>query len=184
MVYKLRFIIMIILFISGCSWFNPREADKPWQEESQWQEPTSPSIVILNLQRAFEGKNIVNYSACFSENFIFYGDPADSVFVQPGAFKDWNYNVEVDVATKLFNTFADIELYFSDSLKDSTGAEANIYETYNMNLQTPDSSVFAKGLAEFRLTIDTLNLWYIVEWKDFGIDSNCIDWGILKAKAR
>jgi len=185
MVFKTVIAIIIFMFLfSSCDWFKPREAEKPWKEESEWQEPVNPSIVISNLENAFEDRNIVNYESSFALSFIFYGDPSDSQYVEPGIFNDWDKEVEKEVAILIFNTFSNIQLYFEDSLKDSTGIAANFYELYTMNLESIDSTIIAKGLATFQLTLDSSNLWSIVEWKDFRIDSSFVDWGIIKAKSR
>jgi len=181
---RLKIIFVIIPLISACNWFEPREAEKPWEEESDWQEPVSPSVVISNLKLAFEGRNIVNYASSFSPDFIFFGDPADSPYVEPGIFNDWNYEVEIDVTTKLFNTFNNIGLLFEDSTGDSTGTVGTFYKLYTLNLESSDSTVTVVGLARFQLAIDTTNLWSIVEWNDFRTDSIYIDWSILKAKSR
>ncbi len=185
MVYKkIHLFLASIILLSGCDWFHPREAEKPEEQESAWEEPLSPSLVLSNLEQAFEDRNIINYSASLFSDFEFFGDLSDSLYVNPGSFNDWYYNVEVEVATKIFNTFSSIELYFSDSLKDSTSTEAHFYSTYTMNLESIDSSVVAKGLAYFHLTPDSMNRWSIVTWKDFRTDSILIDWGIVKALSR
>jgi hypothetical protein len=176
--------LLLLLLFHSCDWFNPREAETPQEEESDWQEPFNPSAVLSNLERAFEDRNIINYGASLTSNFEFFGDLSDSLYVNPGSFQDWFYDVEINVATKLFNTFSNIELFFEDSLKDSTGAEANFYELYTINLESLDSSVIVAGLVHFRLTLDSLNLWGIEEWTDFRTDTLYIDWGILKAKNR
>jgi hypothetical protein len=181
--FKLFFIILLITV--ACDWFNPRVSENPQEEETEWEEPTSPSKVITNLKNAFEGRNIMNYSSSLSSNFVFFGDPADSTYVEPGIFNDWNFSVEYDVVTNIFNTFnKNIELYFEDSLKDSTGTDATFYKIYTMNLEAPDSTVTAVGLAHFQLALDSTNLWSIVQWWDFRIDTIYIDWGILKARSR
>ncbi len=181
---KLKTILIVIILSTACNWFNPRNAENPREEESEWQEPVSPSIVISNLERAFEDRNIVNYSSSLSFDFMFYGDQADSTDVPPGIFNDWDFDVEIEVATKIFNIFSKINIYFEDSLKDSTGTEANFYEVYSMNLESLDSTVIVKGLAHFQLLLDSTNLWSIVNWMDFNTDSLYIDWGILKANTR
>lgn len=182
---RYKIIFVFILIVTACDWFNPRQPGQPWEEESEWQVPISPSIVILNLRQAFKDRNIDNYSTCLSSDFMFYGDPADSPFVPPGSFNEWDINVEIDIATRIFNTFSKkTELYFVDSLKDSTGTDAMFYEFYNMDLETPDSSVIAAGIAQFHLGLDSTNLWFITEWRDFRIDSVYFDWGILKATLR
>jgi hypothetical protein len=177
-------LLLTFLVMANCDWFDPREAETPQEEESDWQQPLNPSSVLANLERAFEDRNIINYGASLASGFEFFGDLSDSLYVNPGSFNDWYYDVEIDVATKLFNSFSNIELYFQDSLKDSTGAEAHFYELYTINLESLDSSVVAKGLAHFKLTTDSLNLWSIAEWNDFRTDTIFIDWGILKAKNR
>lgn len=181
---ELGALFLALLFMAGCDWFNPREAETPQEEQSDWQQPLNPSAAIMNLERSFEDRNIINYGGCLSRDFEFFGDLADSLYVNPGNFNDWFYNVEINTTTKLFNTFSNIELYLSDSLRDSTGTEAHFYELYTINLESLDSSVVVKGLAYFKLTPDSLNLWSIREWTDFRTDSIFIDWGILKAKNR
>lgn len=181
---RLLALLLGFLLIARCDWFNPREAETPQEEDSDWQQPLNPSAVLMNLERSFEDRNIINYGASLASDFEFFGDLSDSLYVNPGSFNDWYYDVEIDAATILFNTFSNIELYFQDSLKDSTGAEAHFYELYTINLESLDSSVIAKGLAHFKLTLDSLNLWSIEEWTDFRTDTVFIDWGILKAKNR
>lgn len=177
-------LLLALLLVHSCSWFNPREAETPQEEESDWQQPLNPSAVLMNLERSFEDRNIINYGASLASDFEFFGDLSDSLYVNPGSFNDWFYDVEIDAATKIFNTFSNIELYLQDSLKDSTGTEANFYQLYTINLESLDSSVIAKGLAHYKLAPDSLNLWSIKEWTDFRTDTIFIDWGILKAKNR
>jgi hypothetical protein len=186
MEYKnLKSIFFLLLILSGCDWFSPRTPEQPWDEESRWQEPISPSITILNLKNAFEDRNIINYTNSLSTEFQFLGDPADSPSVPPGSFIDWSRDVEIEVTTKIFNTFGvSIEVYLEDSLKDSTGTDATFYEVYNINLESLDSTITTTGIAQFSLELGSDNLWSIVEWSDFRIDTVFIDWGILKARLR
>jgi hypothetical protein len=186
MKYKKFFQSLPLLFLlTTCDWFEPGEAEKPWEEESKWLEPVSPSVVITNLQNSFENRNIINYTSSLSQDFMFFGDPSDSQYVPPGVFNDWTLEVEEEVATKIFNTFdSKIDLSFQDSLKDSTGSNANFYLTYNINLESSDSATTVMGISHFELVRDSVNLWSISNWRDYRLDTLCIDWGILKAMSR
>lgn len=182
---KLLQVLPLLFLLTTCDWFKPGEPEKPWEEQSEWLEPVSPSLVISNLQNGFEDRNIINYTSSLSHDFVFFGDPSDSQYVPPGAFNDWNINVEEEVTTKIFNIFdSKIELYFEDSLKDSTSNNANFYLTYTINLESNDSAVTVMGISHFELFRDSVNLWSISSWRDYRTDTLYIDWGILKAMSR
>lgn len=182
---KLLKVLPLLVILTSCDWFEPGVPEKPLDEESEWIEPVSPSVAISNLKNSFEDRNIINYTSSLSQDFMFFGDPSDSQYVPPGAFNDWTLEVEEEVVTKIFNIFDNkIEIYFEDSLKDSTGSNASFYLTYTINLGSSDSTVTAMGIAHFELLRDSVNLWSISNWRDYRQNTLYIDWGILKALSR
>jgi hypothetical protein len=181
-----------ILLIIFCGWqlsctnpFATREAERPTEDRSSWRQPTSPEIVIENLQLSIIEGNESNYSNCLAENGQFRFIPDDVVKSNnPGLFDNWNKDSEKTYITKLFTATTDSLKHAAITISrvpdygDSVFIKVDYQLEFHHSLSEsfPDS---ARGQAEFWLR-ETEGSYYITRWTDFGL-ADTPSWSAIKA---
>ncbi len=165
--------------------FELRQREEP-DTSPGWILPDSAHLVIQNLESALENMNIVNYSNCFDEEFIFLPDSV-TYSRNPDLFANWTKDVEVQTASVMFsqmrsNPDVRIDLERADSSGDTVSF---LYEyLIHLNLQNGEAlSVNGKSLFTTILRDD--GLYYIYRWEDFLPDSQIqgsITWSELKGR--
>ena len=66
-----------ILAAAGCDLFETREPETSSGSGSQWERPTSPEIIVDNLEVAFENAIFNDYRRALTEDFTFVPDDSD-----------------------------------------------------------------------------------------------------------
>ena len=179
----------------GCI-FSPREPDGPPEGDStNWETPVSTAIVLSNLTAALEDENQANYRDCFTEDYRFHVDPADSLDAGQEAeerYGDWTREVEEQYAANLFAVATDIELDFSnviapDESSDDTYREDDYVLTVTRE-PAPDLEIEEVyiGRAVLYLRRDAGGRWAIYRWADqrtVDPDVNAT-WGVLRGDYR
>ena len=92
-------LMLLVVLVAGCSLFEPRTPEQPSQSGSNLPPPTTPEIVISNLQSSIAKPNLQNYINCFADSatnprgFTFV--PALSAAAQySSVLANWSYNKE------------------------------------------------------------------------------------------
>ncbi|HCA43289.1 MAG TPA: hypothetical protein DEP28_08560 [Bacteroidetes bacterium] len=185
-----KFFFILFLLIAGCGLFSTREVEPPIDPRSNFTPPTSPNLVMINLQFAIAEKNTNNYMKCFIDSafagtsFRYFADAPTEL--QFPVLANWNINSERIYYTNLVSvtsTESSSNLFLSnDNLItsiDSAIYDADYLLVFNHNRQvTPKTT---KGKLRFVLIPDSRNLWGIKDWYDFKNAPEDTTWSFLKA---
>ncbi len=188
---KLNKILIIgIIVTCGCGLFDSRSVEPPSEPRSTFLQPTSPDIVITNLNFAIAEKNLDNYMRCFvDENFstrIFrYFPDAVSLSSYP-VFQNWSLTNERNYFSNLIsftNSTSSSNLFFSN-VTFNTGIDSAIVDSdyiliFDHNKQ--NVAKIAKGKLRLIMGIDSRSLWSIHSWYDFINQGNDTTWSVIKA---
>lgn len=187
----MKYLAFILFFLlSGCGIFEPRDVEPPTVNRSNFTQPTSPDIVILNLNYAIAERNVNNYMKCFidtnyiSKTFTFIPDAVSQG--QYPVFNNWNISKEETYFNNLTN-LTDIastsNLFLTDMTSTLYGDSAVYDYTYLLRFDHNRANVAKtmRGKLRFILSADTRNLWGISSWTDFRTNQNDTTWSVLKA---
>ncbi len=196
----------ILLQAPGCSLFDPREPEDPGEVQDPTQPPTSPSMVMYNLDLALEARSITIYSACLDTSFVFTADPADAVEYGGSPwnydFDAWDYDAEfTSVYNLLASTSGDslpedslVVAYFSlvPGYSDPPAPmdSAVIWREYSIVVAGSEHAGWenpAVGQARITMVEDASSYWYISRWEDFRLEEypeGACTWGVAKAPYR
>ncbi|UCF78245.1 MAG: hypothetical protein JSW03_09085 [Candidatus Eiseniibacteriota bacterium] len=193
---RLSSITLCLLFttalVCGCGLFEPRVPDPPGTGGTPWIPPTEPESVFVNLKNSLEGKIILNYGQCFTDDFAFHPDPSDSVdlfaLYSWDVYENWTLDVEKTVTQTLFDEAASIRLTFT--VRDTTicpsADECLFFYKYQLQvIYKVGGSNFYYGLVDFYLRREG-GFWNIYMWLDKrDPDFQAFDtWGKLKGTRR
>ena len=183
--------LLMMTMTSGCSLFEPREPEHPSQSSSAFLPPTTPEIVIANLQSSIAQRNVQNYINCLDSSrtrrpFTF-APSGDASAQYPTVFSSWTYTEEDDYMSNLVSKA--IPGGFSSLLLTQTSlpiiyADSVIYSydyTFTFQHTEPGFPATARGNLQFALGADNSNFWYIYRWTDSKTTPD-ITWSGFKGK--
>lgn len=187
--YFLVFIFVFSFFVS-CDLFEPRDSEYPSNSGVTWQDPTSPDIVIENMQSALNGSSVL-YMDCFDESYVFLADTTDINEYISYNFSDWDKLVENDTVNQLFSIVPTDSTISSEFLIDignpdpaSPQDSATVFRNYYIEVPSANHSISA-GIAEIKLIEDSDGFWTIKEWVDIRYPaSSFVTWAVMKAAYR
>ena len=110
-------ILILTAIVTGClkNPYDTRDSQEPAGTSGTWETPATPEVALTNLIFAYNEKNIQNYQSCLADEFVFSA-PEDSIDAEAQGngflFRDWNKEVEVSTAEKIFSTFVRIPAVF------------------------------------------------------------------------
>ncbi len=187
-------LILVALVFSSCNLFDPRVPENPSNAGVVWQVPTSPDIVIENVQSALTGSSAI-YLDCFNESFVFYADTNDINEYDQYTFSDWTKPVENNTVTALFAVVPQDSTIIASFVIDAQHPDpaapvdsATVYRAYSISV--PESyhsgtGTPAVGLAELHMIEDADGLWSIIEWHDLRHEQDIlVTWAVAKAYYR
>ncbi len=185
--------VLAALVFSSCSFFEPRFPDDPSNAGVVWLSPTSPDIVVENMQSALNGRSAL-YLDCLTESFIFYADTNDINDYPSYNFSDWDKTVENSTVTALYSQVpvdstitSEFQIDISHPDPAAPTDSATIYRRYNITIpQTYHSGTGspAVGIAEFHMVEDSIGLWAVREWRDVQLETTWATWAVAKAYYR
>ncbi len=185
--------LAIILFLSSCGVFEPRDPEEPTSGNSSYIPPTTYSLVVQNIMQAISEKNVDNYIACFVSDpsmpdFIF-SPSAEIMASSADIFSNWDISDE----KRYFTTeIASLEngitpsLSFEELNYESLSPDS-ISFTSNYSLKIPqntnDEAHDYRGKLQYIIIKNKLNgLWFVYTWKDISIEEY-ESWSSLKAQS-
>lgn len=188
---NLSHIIFVIFLLShGCGLFDSRSVEPPSESRSNFEQPTTPNIVLNNLNFSIVEKNLDNYLRCFVDTnfsprrFRYYPDAVSQASYP--VFIGWNMNNEKSYYSNLIsftNPDAPSNLFRSNiinnSFIDSAIVDFDYIFIFNHNRQSV--AVEAKGKLRFIMGTDSRGLWSIHSWYDFLDSNNDTTWSVIKA---
>jgi hypothetical protein len=190
---------VLCLWFASCDAFTVRDAMPPESTSTPTDivEPYEPAFVISNMINSLEDEDALNYNELFSPDFVFVADPSDVIDLEsyyPGAFADWDRDVEQQVGQRLLDRgqTANILLSFdpdAEQVTDETDSTYTVQEDYRLRVVDQEGVLQSYiGTAIFSLRLEEDGLWYIYEWQDFRPESGEADgkdtWGMLKGEIR
>ena len=102
--------------------------------------PTSPRAVLINVETAFNRRDINLLKAMLSENFVFYFDPDDVGQNPPGGSKyripeSWSYTLFWQAVEIMFNKAFSISLTIPTANVVQPGPEETTWDAENINIK-------------------------------------------------
>lgn len=188
---KLSHILFIVfLLFQSCGLFDTRSVEPPTVSRSTFEQPTTPNIVLTNLNYSIVEKNLDNYMRCLVDTnfsprrYKYYPDAVSQVSYP--VFLTWNLNSEKAYYSNLIsftNPEASSNL-FSNNITYNTFIDSAIVDfdyilIFNHSRQTVP--VQTKGKLRFIMGTDSRGLWSIHSWYDFINGDNDTTWSVLKA---
>lgn len=184
---------MLVPGISSCDVFGTREPETPINAGSAFESPTTPSIVLRNMQSALNFGNALDYRKCFSDSSLglpgFQFQPSvEGQSVAPGRFASWTINDEESYIRNIFaelapGTAASVSFNPSDITDVPIGDSIRFTADYAVSFPHTRQGVEreASGRLLFTLRLSSRNEWYITYWQDIAVDGNP-SWSLLKAR--
>lgn len=173
-----------------------REPEPPDTGRANFEPPTSPAIVIANLQNAIKEKNVENYIACLADtsqqdpkHFTFVPS-SDAMSLYSSIFQYWNLFSERAYLNKLFSSLPiDIvpEVKLNNSRFDIMLPDSAVFiadYSFNINQNKANNEELFLGTMQLILFPRSNGLWSIKTWFDFQQKSDTTSantWSILKA---
>lgn len=185
--YYLIFLFAFLILAKGCGIFDTRAPESPANIRSTFVPPTTPALVITNLQYAILEKNSINYIKCLSQpNFQYIAD-SKSQQVYGQIFQNWNTNSEkfyLDNLISQTNTSASSTLFLDNTNFTFLTSDSVIYKAdYIIVFQHNRNNIPKSATGSMQLTItgDENNLFGIIKWEDFRQQDTSFTWSELKA---
>lgn len=188
---QISLISVLIILISGCDFLTTREAEKPNKNPADWEQPTTPQILIYNFKTAISTKSSANYLMCFIDSNLTqksykYNPTFESYLKYPSIFNSWNLfsekiyfdNFKSKFTENLPVSFSLLNESFSTTQNDSVTYSAKYKILIEHNLINFPKEF--SGSLEFTLYRNIGGLWAIGIWSDYFTDENAASWSQLK----
>lgn len=181
---------LVFIYVYGCGLFDTRDVQPPSENRSTFNQPTSPDIVLANLNFAIAEKNLDNYLKCFVDSnfstrrFKFFPDALAQS--QYPVFLNWTLNNERAYYSNLIvftNPNASSNLFLSN-ISMNTGIDSAIIDSDYLLVYDHNKLNIAKvlkGKLRFIMGTDIRSFWSIHSWYDFIDNNNDTTWSVLKA---
>jgi len=178
---------------AGCSLFETRSPQNPINAGSTFEAPTTPTVVLRNLESAIGSANANDYRKCFSDTsrglprFIFTPAPQGAA-ADPAKFADWGIEQEEQYIRNIFSELqpgAVCSVIFSPGdvtdvpIADSVQFSARYSVSFPHMRQGAERE--ARGLLQFTFRQSRQNEWYITSWRDIASDTSAT-WSLIKAR--
>jgi hypothetical protein len=186
-------LLLSSLLLPSCGLFDTRAPENPVNAGSNFETPTTPTVVLRNLESALSSANANDYRKCFSDTteglppFVFIPS-TQGLSAAPTKFTEWGINEEEEyirnifaelqqgaVCSVTFNPSDVTEVPIADSLQFSASYTVNFPHTRT------GAERSAEGLLNFTFRLSRQNEWYISSWRDIAVDNN-VSWSLIKAR--
>ncbi len=176
----LPLIFFFVLTAAGCDLFSTRDPEPPSSGSSTFVPPTSPDLVLANLENAVAEKSTENYLRCLvdtlnsNQRYLFIPS-ASAAGRYAATFAEWSLQSERAWFSAM-KAFSEADAPSSLSLNGSfsvIAADSAIYEgTYDLAFRHGVSSVSetVRGNLQFVLHTDRNSIWSISRWTDIPRD--------------
>ena len=181
-------VVLAAVLAGGCDLFATREPVVSGSQESLWQPPTSPEIVVTNLELAWEIGNFNDYDRALTDDFTWTADPADAAqleieFPGAGVLDDWDADVEVEVATTIRGSVDSLAVDLIQFDDDQGQTVRLLKYDYTVSLFTGETRTDYVGEAWFHIAQQPGGEWLIRDWEDVSGQTGD-SWGLLKGRNR
>jgi len=187
-----RTAVIILLLYLAVSMYSCqlREAEAPVTSRTTFVPPTSPDLVMVNLQFSVIEKDVNNYMACFvdtsysSRRYSYVPDVVSQI--QYPIFRYWNITNEKTYFSSLLsltdpNSISSLE--FPNQTLNTFGDTAFFDADYTLQVEHQKTNVakILKGKIRLIIGSDSRNLWSIHRWIDFKSNNSDTTWSVLRA---
>lgn len=189
----LLLVLLVAACLVGCDLLQTRDTQQPGGQGSTFVPPTSPEIVITNLQGAVREKNKENYRRClvdtsFSTRVYQFDPTAEAAARYAGVFNDWSVVSEEQYFRNLSEskTNGRSDLFFFSAIMPPQSADEVVFSAkYHLVFQHQNSSIpeEARGNLQLYIARDQRSTWSIYRWIDTR-DTSETTWSDFKANFR
>lgn len=184
---------LILVFIAVATLLNScalRDDETPTISRNTFVPPTSPDLVMVNLQFSIIEKDVNNYMSCFvdsnysTRSYSYVPDVISQI--QYPIFQNWKLSNEKTYFTSLLslmNESATSNVFFSNPVLNTLSDTAVYDADYLLRADHQKTNVAKtlKGKIRLILSADSRNLWSIHKWIDFQSMNSDTTWSVLKA---
>lgn len=181
MISTLRFLplLAIVCLFSACELFETRDAEPPETGSATFTPPTTPDLVLENLQHAVREKNTGNYLRCLvdtlnsTQQYRFIPSAA-ALGRYATTFADWSLQAErsyFSTLTAYTGSAGLASLQLSGSFVLLSGDSAVYEGGYDLTFRHGVNGVAeqVRGSVQFVLHTDRSSTWSITRWTDFPV---------------
>ncbi|MCZ7557652.1 MAG: hypothetical protein M5R41_14740 [Bacteroidia bacterium] len=170
------FIALLMCGVTGCGLFETRDPEPPASGSSTFVPPTSPDLVLSNLEYSVSEKNTENYIRCLADTvnsgvrFLFLPTAA-AAGRYASTFSGWTVQSERSYFAALVaftGSAATSRLTFSGAFV-VLASDSAVYEgSYDLLFRhgVPGVTENVKGNVQFVLRTDRSSIWSITRWTD------------------
>ena len=83
--------------------FSPRDSEDPSGQHGHWEVPSSPEVVLENLEWSYQEMILENFATCFVDSYHFSASPQDSA-TYPETFSNWDLSKEISITNAIFSS--------------------------------------------------------------------------------
>lgn len=187
------FSLLSSVFFLSCGVFDTRAPENPVNAGSQFEAPTTPSVVLHNLESALGAANANDYRRCFSDSsrglppYVFFPS-TQGISAAPTKFARWGIDQEEQYIRNIFaelqqggvcsvqftpNDVTDVPI--ADSLQFTATYQANFPH------KREGAERSAEGTLVLTFRLSKQNEWYISSWRDIATP-NETSWSLVKAR--
>lgn len=186
-------ILLLAVLVAGCGLFETREPENPINAGSSFEPPTTPTVVLRNMEAALAATNANDYRKCFSDTskglppFVFIPS-TQGIAAAPTKFNQWGIVQEEEYIRNIFSELQQggvctVSFMPSEITAVPIGDSVQFSASYKVSF--PHTRVGAEreaeGLLHFTLRLSRQNEWYITSWQDI-VKDNKPSWSLIKAR--
>lgn len=191
-IFHISYLLFPFLLLS-CGLFDTRSPENPINAGSNFETPTTPTVVLRNLESALNAANANDYRKCFSDTtkglpaFIFIPS-TQGLSAAPTKFTTWGVTEEENY---IQNIFAELQqggvssVTFTPSDVTDVPIADSVQFDASYRVSFPHTRVGAErdaeGLLHFTFRLSRQNEWYIASWRDIAVE-NKVSWSLIKAR--
>lgn len=186
---------LLLLFgalVVGCGVFDTRDPEPPITPGSTYESPTTPSLVLSNLERAVGSANIRDYRRCFGDTargLAFSFLPAtDGYSAAPQQFDTWTIVDEESwfrsaVSVLKQGESPSLTLVPDEVTSAPVGDSVQHSARYTLSIPHTRNGVEQQGSGTLQFTLrrDNQGEWAVTRWRDLK-ESGAASWSLLKAR--
>jgi len=184
--------LLLAALVGGCGLFEPRDPEPPITPGSTYESPTTPSLVLSNLERAVSTSNIRDYRRCFGDTARGLGfsfvPATDGYSAAPQQFDTWKISDEESwfrSAVSALQGGTAPSLTLNPSEVTSTPVGDSVQHTARYELRIPHNragvETEARGTLQFTLRRDNQGEWAVTRWRDLN-ETGAASWSLIKAR--
>lgn len=183
----------LALAAAGCGLFETRGPENPINAGSSFEPPTTPTVVLRNLESALNAANANDYRKCFSDTtkglpaFVFFPS-TQGIAAAPTKFTGWGVQQEEQYIRNIFadlqqGGIASVTFTPSEVTDVPIGDSVQFNASYKVNFPHTRTGAEreAEGTLYFTMRLSRQNEWYITSWQDFMRDGKS-SWSLIKAR--